>query len=162
MLKYFIGLFIASLIIALDQWSKIYVFSILENLEYPAIKVTSFFNLVMVRNYGVSFGMFNGLEHGRIILSLLAIIIVLILMIWLYKNNRKSVTLALGLVIGGAVGNIIDRVFVGSVADFLDFHWSGYHWPAFNVADSAVFIGVVILIIDSFFEEKGEKHETES
>lgn len=161
MFKYFTCLFIAIIIIAIDQWSKIYAFSILSELDPPVIEVTSFFNLVMVRNYGVSFGMFNNINNGRIILSLVAILIVLFMMFWLYKSEKKFESLAISFVIGGAIGNIIDRVIIGSVADFLDFHISGFHWPAFNVADTAICIGVVMLLIDSFFEKKPEGKKNE-
>ena len=75
--------------------------------------------------------------------------IVIFMSFWLIRANEKYTILALGCVIGGAIGNIIDRIRFGAVVDFLDFHVSGFHWPAFNLADSTIFIGVVILIIGS-------------
>ena len=85
------------------------------------------------------------------VLSLLALAITAALGVWLYRADRLRVAFGIGLVIGGAVGNVIDRVRWGAVADFLDLHWAGYHWPAFNVADSAITVGALVLILDSLF-----------
>jgi signal peptidase II len=74
-----------------------------------------------------------------------------VLLIWLYRNEKIYLTYALGLITGGAVGNLFDRIKNGAVADFLDFHIASYHWPAFNAADSFVFIGVAILLLEDFF-----------
>ena len=108
----------------------------------------------MVKNYGISFGMLNALPHGQWILSIVALIIVGILLIWLRKAKERLVALALSLIIGGAVGNIIDRIRLGAVSDFLDFHFSGYHWPAFNAADSFICIGVAILLYENFIHKE--------
>ncbi len=148
------GLIIAIVIAALDQFSKFYIFGKLLQIDSRTIEVLPFFNLVVVRNYGVSFGMFNDLSYGSLILSIVALSIVCVLCIWLYRVTQMYMAVALGLIIGGAIGNITDRIRVGAVADFLDFHAFGYHWPAFNVADIAVFIGVFIMILDSFKEGK--------
>ncbi len=154
------GLLISIIVIALDQWSKFYVFGLLEGVENNAISVMPSFNLVKVYNYGVSFGMFNELAYGRLILSLIAIVVTIILCCWLYKVKKFYMVAALGLIIGGAIGNIIDRLRLGAVADFLDFYIGDYHWPAFNIADAAVCIGVFILLIDSFIsKEKKEKND---
>lgn len=154
------GLIIAGVIILLDQWSKYYAFKMLENLERPVIEVLPFFNLVKVYNYGVSFGMFNNLAYGQYILSFVAISITLVLCYMLLKAKSTHLAVAFGLIIGGAIGNIIDRLRFGAVADFFDFYIGDYHWPAFNVADSAVCIGVAIIILDEFIckGKKGEKN----
>jgi signal peptidase II len=89
--------------------------------------------------------------YGPLLLTGLAIVIVIALCIWLWRADTKGVACALGLVIGGAVGNVIDRVRFGAVVDFLDVHAFGYHWPAFNVADSAICVGAAILILESLF-----------
>lgn len=150
------GLIVALITAGVDQWSKWYIFGLLGDLEYPVMPILPFFDLVMVRNYGISFGMLHNLPYGQLVLSFVAMAIVAVLCRWLYTTTRAYVAVALGLIIGGAVGNIIDRVRLGAVSDFLDFYIGSYHWPAFNVADSAVFIGVVILCIDSYLEHRAE------
>jgi signal peptidase II len=144
------GLSIAFLALTLDQATKWYV---LERTDLPffgTYTVTPFFNLVMVWNKGVSFGMFA--EHDQpSILVAISLAIVAVLAKWLITARSKWLAGATGLVIGGALGNVIDRLRFGAVADFLDFHAFGYHWPAFNIADASIFIGVVILCIDSMF-----------
>ena len=142
------GLLIAVLVIAFDQLTKWIMLTGLD-LETRSIAVTSFFNLVLVWNRGVSFGMFNDAgSAGPWILSGLAIAVVVGLLFWLRQaEGWRSVT-ALGLVIGGAIGNVIDRFRFGAVVDFLDVHVAGYHWPAFNVADAAICIGAGLLLLD--------------
>lgn len=143
-----LGLVIAALTVALDQLSK---WAALEVLDLPggAIQVTPFFNLVMVWNRGVSFGMFN--SAGALapwFLAGLALAVVVGLVIWLQRADQVLTGLGLGLIIGGALGNVIDRVRFGAVVDFLDFHALGYHWPAFNLADSAICVGALLLLAD--------------
>jgi signal peptidase II len=153
------GLILAIIVLVLDQWSKFYIFNLLDSQNTQVIDILPFFRLVKVYNYGVSFGMFNDLAYGKLILSSVASIITIILGVWLYRVKDWYMAVALGLIIGGAVGNIIDRVSMGAVADFLDFYIGAYHWPAFNVADIAVVVGVGILLLDSFFkkDDKDEK-----
>ncbi|MCW9001683.1 MAG: signal peptidase II [Rhodospirillales bacterium] len=134
-----------------DQYTK---WLILEHVMQPprVITVTSFFNLVMAWNTGISFGMFaSDSPLNRWLLPGLALVVVAGLAIWLYRTSCRFIGIGLALIIGGAVGNVIDRVRFGAVADFLDIHLAGYHWPAFNVADSAITIGAAILILDSLF-----------
>ncbi len=144
---------------AIDLYSKFYVFSVLDSLQnqYPIIEVTSFFNLVQVWNRGVSFGMLNDLTHGKILIIILNLIITTILLIWLFRNKHPYLMVAISLVIGGALGNLMDRIMNDAVADFLDFYAFGYHWPAFNVADSCVFIGVVMLLFENIFIKNEDK-----
>jgi signal peptidase II len=118
--------------------------------------VTGFFNLVLVWNPGVSFGIFrSGGEAGRWLLVVLAIAIAVILVFWLRRERRLWPRLAIWLILAGALGNVADRIRFGAVVDFLDFHAFGYHWPAFNVADSAIVVGAVILVLDSLFAAGG-------
>lgn len=153
---FFLGIFIAFLVAFFDLLTKRITFAILENIafeqvtKHPEIKVTSFFNIAYVWNYGISFGMFNNLENSQIIFCLVQLIIALILSFWLYNNKKIHIACAIGFIIGGAFGNLIDRARYGAVADFLDFHIASYHWPAFNLADSFVFIGVMILLLEDF------------
>ncbi len=142
------GLFIAILVIVCDQWSKWWVFGLLSTEPGLKIEVTSFFNLVMVWNKGISFGLFGQTGYGHIIFSLTSLVIVCVLLGWLWKAGNNWLIVALGLVIGGAVGNIIDRMRFKAVADFLDFHVGNWHWPAFNIADSAICIGVALLCVE--------------
>jgi signal peptidase II len=142
------GLVIAVVVILLDQVTKWIALDGLNLGENP-IGVTSFFNLVLVWNRGVSFGMFNNAgAAGPWILSGLAIAVVFGLLYWLRQAEAWLTVTALGLVIGGALGNVIDRFRFGAVVDFLDFHIAGYHWPAFNVADAAICVGAVLLLLD--------------
>ena len=160
MLRY--GLGIAALSVVLDQLSKWGMLSGLFGLPFwapdqkfawaPGVEVTSFFNLVTVWNRGVSFGLFsNDSQMGPWLLSAMALAISIALVIWLRKAETRWLATALGLVIGGAIGNVIDRMRLGAVYDFLDFHAFGYHWPAFNVADMTIFIGVGLLLLDGIF-----------
>ena len=157
---FFIGISIAIFAAFFDLFSKKIVFSILENIAFeqqtnnPQIEIFSFFNLVYVWNRGVSFGMFNQLENSQIIFSTIQSLIFLIVAFCLYRNQKPLVACAFGLVMGGALGNVVDRLQNGAVADFLDFHVANYHWPAFNLADSWVFIGVMILVFDDLIFKK--------
>jgi signal peptidase II len=153
----FVGpLVMALLIVVVDQWSKV---EILRYFSVPreVVAVTPFFNLVLVLNEGVSFGLFNG---GAIsdVFALLATGVVVGLILWLAHIREALSAVALGLLIGGALGNIIDRLRIGAVVDFLDFHVYDWHWPAFNVADSAVVAGVVLLLLQSLVFDKKNRH----
>ncbi|MBC8337656.1 MAG: signal peptidase II [Alphaproteobacteria bacterium] len=141
----------AGLIVVFDQVTKWWmVFHVMN--PPRVIEVTPFFNLVMGWNYGVSFGMLTSApEIGVWILPVVTALITLALAVWLYRAEGLRPAFGLGLVIGGALGNLIDRIRFGAVADFLDFHASGYHWPAFNVADSAITLGAVVLVLDALF-----------
>ncbi|MCK5374881.1 MAG: signal peptidase II [Alphaproteobacteria bacterium] len=115
-----------------------------------AIHITSFFNIVMAWNTGVSFSMFSQIgDWGPYILTAIALGITLIFCYWLMRTKHTVYAFGYALVIGGAIGNIIDRLRFGAVIDFLDIHAYGYHWPAFNVADCAVVTGIGLLIIVS-------------
>ncbi len=145
------GLGLAAAVLVADQITKWWiVFTVMQ--PPRIIPVTPFFNLVMGWNPGVSFGMLDwDFQATTWILSLVALAITAVLGVWLYRADRLRVAFGIGLVIGGAVGNVIDRVRWGAVVDFLDLHWAGYHWPAFNVADSAITVGALVLILDSLF-----------
>ena len=149
-----LGLPVAALIIALDQATKTWI---VHDIMAPPrwIEVTSFFNIVMVWNKGASFGLFSTQSSWtQAVLGGFAIVISIVLAVWMYRARSKWLAVALGLVIGGALGNAIDRAIYGAVADFLDFHAYGYHWPSFNVADIAISIGVVMLLFDGLLEKR--------
>ncbi|MDR1361251.1 MAG: signal peptidase II [Rickettsiales bacterium] len=111
--------------------------------------ITSFFNLVFTWNPGTSFSLFRALgESAPIVIVVLTGIIIGFLCQYLFSRAHNSERLPLALIIGGAFGNLIDRVRFGAVIDFLDFHWKAWHWPAFNVADICICIGVCLLILN--------------
>jgi signal peptidase II len=139
---------IAALVILLDQLSKIVI---TQTFSYGQSKpVTSFFNLVLAYNKGAAFS-FLAAEGGwqRYLFSAIAVAAA-IFIIYLLKRHagQRLFCTALALVLGGAVGNLIDRIAYGHVIDFLDVHVAGWHWPAFNIADSAICIGAALFIID--------------
>ena len=142
---------LAAAVLVLDQLSKLWVLHVLDLPSKGQIPVASFFRLTMVMNQGVSFGLLRADGPvGRWLLVGAALAVVVALIIWVRKADRRLFATALGLIIGGALGNnLIDRARIGEVVDFLDF--SGLYFPwVFNIADSAISIGVVLLLIDSF------------
>ena len=145
------ALILIVVIAVLDQITKQIMIGLV--FEPPrVIEVTSFFNLVPVRNTGVSFGLFGtNTELARWALVGVAVVIMIALLIWLIRAGSKYITVALVLVIGGAVSNVIDRALSGAVIDFLDFHAFGVHWPAFNIADSVIVLGTAMLLYDGLF-----------
>ena len=139
------------MLVALDLFTKKMAFVYLADIPGNRVEVLSIFNLVMVWNRGVSFGMFNNLENPQIVLSIITGLITIFLFSWLLKATSRYVANALTLIISGALGNIIDRVINGAVADFLDFHIGMYHWPAFNLADSFITVGAILLLFEELF-----------
>ncbi len=142
--------------IILDQMTKWWI---LTSVMTPPqrVPVTGFFDLVLVYNRGVSFGLFGGAPSWvTAALIIFAILLSVALCIWMWRADSLLLGTALGFVVGGAIGNVIDRLLYGAVVDFLDFHAAGYHWPAFNVADSAITVGVVFLILDSLKSKPAE------
>ena len=130
-----------------------------ERLPFHSIEILPFFNLVMVWNKGISFGMLNnGTEIAQYVLSGAALVISLGFLAWFSRTKSKLQALTIIMVVAGALGNVIDRLRFGAVIDFLDFHAYGYHFPAFNVADSCICIGVFLLIVQSVFFETGRKN----
>jgi signal peptidase II len=146
------GLVVAAGVLVLDQAVKFAMLKYLIEGFRPSVELLPFFNLVVVWNYGVSFGMFNtGSSSAAWLFAALAMAIVAGLVWWLGNAENGLVVVALGLVVGGAVGNVVDRLRFGAVFDFLDFHVLGWHWPAFNVADAGISVGVACLFFDAFF-----------
>jgi signal peptidase II len=144
-----LGFLLAIVIIAADQLSKHFVLQYLfeQQAAVRGIEITSFFNLVLVWNRGISFGIFNQpAEYTPYVLIAVATVLVALVTRWLLRAERRADAIGFGLIIGGAIGNVIDRFRYGAVADFLDFHAFGYHYPAFNVADSAIVIGAGIIL----------------
>lgn len=145
----------ALLLIAADQASKWFVMEHVVLEDGTFVQVLPFFNFVRVWNKGISFGMFNQqTDYGPYILIGVALVIAVLFTVWLFRTQDRVQSAGIILIISGAIGNIIDRVRFKAVFDFLDFHAFGHHWPAFNVADSCVVVGVIVMIFHSFFLEK--------
>lgn len=124
-------------------------------LPHVSIEILPFFNLTMVWNQGISFGLFqNGNPWPLIIM---AATIAIIFTVWLFRAKKWVEVISLAMVIGGALGNVIDRLHFGAVADFLDFHIKGWHYPAFNMADSCITVGIVILVVNSLFFDRDKE-----
>ncbi|MBO6782109.1 MAG: signal peptidase II [Alphaproteobacteria bacterium] len=121
------------------------------------IEVTGFFNLVPVWNTGVSFGLLGDSSTSRWVLVVVALVIVAVLVVWLVRAGGGIVAFALALVIGGALSNVIDRVIYGAVIDFIDIHGFGFHWPAFNLADTTIVVGTALLLYDGLFGAPGAR-----
>ena len=150
-----LGVAAAALALILDQLSKailLYGFSFIHLAPGDVIRVTPFLNLVMVWNRGVSFGLFQTDDMtGRMVLLAFSGAVVLALIVWLRSVKIAALAIGIGLVVGGALGNMIDRVVLGAVADFFHLHAFGYDWYVFNVADAAIVFGVGVLIFESLF-----------
>lgn len=150
-----LGLAVAAVTLVADQATKLYFYDLLviEGLRF--VEVLPFFNLVTVWNYGVSFGMLtNESQLGPWLFVAVALAIVAALLTWLRRAPSRMVAFALGMVIGGAIGNVVDRLRYGAVFDFLDVHAFGWHWPAFNLADSGISIGVILLLADGLLGDR--------
>lgn len=141
---------LAALVLTLDQISKTWVLANFQFMERQV--VTSFFNLVLVFNPGASFSFLADAGGWQ---KWLFIVLALGISVWLFGLLRQHaqerlLPAALSLILGGAIGNVIDRLRFDAVVDFLDFHMAGYHWPAFNVADTAISVGVVLMLLHQF------------
>lgn len=144
-----LGLALAAATVALDRVTKVWA---LDALFEPPTRIVlgDFLNLVPVWNRGVSFGLLsNESVWGPWLLGGFAVAVAVALVVWLLRAEGRVLGAGLGLVIGGAVGNAIDRALYGAVVDFIDAHWGDLHWPAFNIADAAITLGVVCLLLDA-------------
>jgi signal peptidase II len=152
------GILIAVGVAILDQLAKWEIINHFAGQPEIArqITVTGFFNLVLTMNRGISFGIFNDPDMGEIILVLVAAVIIAGLLIWLRRVKSGLLAVAIGFIIGGAVGNALDRVVRGAVVDFLDFHVGQWHPFAFNLADAAISVGVALLVLDGLLGGRGQ------
>ena len=146
LLKYFFVIVTASWVLCLDQASKIFIHTQFPRQEAKAL-IKGFFNISYVTNSGGAFGLFNGgPEWIRILLFILAPLICFVFIFAMLRDTKEALPiLALSFILGGALGNYVDRVRLGYVVDFLDLHVKGWHWPTFNFADSFIVIGVALL-----------------
>lgn len=150
-----LGLLIAAVVVVVDQITKVWALNSLK--LYESVAVLPGVNMTLAYNPGVAFSMFDESGNmGRWLLSALAIVISLVLLVWLWRLQRSEKLLAagLGFVLGGAVGNVIDRIQLGHVVDFVDVYYQQAHWPAFNVADAAITLGAILLVWDTLFNKR--------
>lgn len=150
-----LGLVTALLIVAADQASKLWLLYVYELGRRGVVTILPVLDLMLTWNYGISYGLFQQEGAGRWVLIGIAVVAVVLLGLWLRRAETRLTALALGLIIGGAVGNAIDRLAYGAVADFVLFHVTTesfrFSWYVFNLADAAIVAGVVGLLYESFF-----------
>ena len=153
--KYVIFSVLAAVVIALDQWTKALAREVLRPLPWGQTKtvVANYFDLRYSENTGVAFGMLQSLPGGRIVLTVVAIVAFIAVLGYLRNasDEHRTMHVALGLIGGGAIGNLLDRIIYGRVTDFIVWHYyKDFEWPAFNIADAALVIGVGLLAVDWF------------
>jgi signal peptidase II len=144
-----LGVVVAAVAFVLDQAHKYWMLEIYRIADRGRVQITSFFDLVMAWNKGVSYGMFA--QHsttGRIVLIAVSLVAVAALVIWMANSLTRLAAISIGLIVGGALGNLMDRVVHGAVADFFHFHYAGFSWYIFNIADVAIVAGVIGLVLD--------------
>jgi signal peptidase II len=153
---------LAAAIVAADQLAKVAAVQYLA--ANQAVAVTSFFNLVLVYNAGAAFSFLSDAAGWQRLLFIAIAAVASVWIVYLLRRypHQRLFALALSLVLAGAIGNLIDRIRVGAVIDFLDFHALGYHWPAFNVADSAITCGAALLIWDALRPKQSENLDAKS
>ncbi len=147
-----LGFALAALTFGMDQTIKWYLLNVVNMDLRQKITVTPFFDLVMAWNRGVSYGLLE--THTQELLVIISVLISIVLWIWLCRARRPLTVAALGLVIGGALGNALDRLVHGAVADFFLLHWGHINWYVFNPADMAIVAGVALLLYESVLERK--------
>lgn len=147
-----VWLLMAVVIVVLDLWTKNLATQKLS--LYRPVEITSWLNMTLAHNYGAAFSFLSDAGGWqRWLFTVLASVVTVVLVVWLLRlpANEKLTGASLGLIIGGAVGNLVDRVNLGYVVDFIDVYYRGWHWPAFNLADSAITCGVILLLVDGLF-----------
>lgn len=149
------GVAAALVTLVLDQITKLYTLFVYDLPVREPVRLTPFLDLIVVWNRGISYGLFQQhTEAGRWILVAVSLAAALALSVWIRRAEGRLLAACLGLIVGGAIGNAIDRVAYGAVFDFIHFHIGSFSWYVFNVADAAIVAGVVGLIYDSFVLEK--------
>jgi signal peptidase II len=150
------GLAVAAIAALLDQASKAMVLAFFgePGCALHRVVVTSFLDLVLTCNAGVSFGLLNRTGVSSLLFSLFAALVIVVLGFWLARVRATRLAVAIGLIIGGAIGNVVDRLRFGAVIDFLYFHAGSWYWPAFNLADSAICLGVAAMLLDGLLSRR--------
>jgi len=151
-------LLVTLLILAVDQWTKYLAETYIEPMQ--PIELLPFFNLVIAYNSGAAFSFLaDAGGWQKYFFSAVAMAVSVVLIVWLRRLHWQRdwmLSLSLSMILGGALGNLYDRLMLGHVIDFIDWHYAGYHFPAFNIADSAIFCGAVLMIWDSFKNDRSE------
>ncbi len=156
------GLIAAVLVLAADQASKAWIVNGLHLPELGSVRLLPVLNLTWVENRGITFGLLNGAGgFGPVLLTLVALVVVAALAVWLWRAERMAVAAALGAVAGGAVGNVVDRLRLGYVVDFIHAHVGGWSWYVFNVADAAIVCGVTALVLDSMISRPARNSDSQ-
>lgn len=142
-------LWLSGLVVVLDQVTKLWIMATFE--EYEVLVIWPVFNLTLVYNTGAAFSFLSdagGWQRGFFIA--IGVVVSVVMVIWLSRlhAHERLTGYGLALVLGGAVGNVIDRIWLGKVVDFLQWHWEQWYWPSFNLADSAITLGVILLLLD--------------
>ena len=155
-----VGFVLAAVVIGLDQYTKALATA---ELQYRVpVEITAWFDLMLAHNTGAAFS-FLASAGGwqRWFLAGVALVVSVVVGVWLtrLKHSERMLGIALGLVLGGGLGNLIDRVSLGYVVDFISWHYNDWYWPAFNIADSAICVGAVLLVWDSFFGESSKQEQ---
>jgi len=153
--RYRILLVVSALVLVLDQATKLYIDRSMA-LHSSFAVIENFFNITYLRNKGAAFGILANSAYRLpffLLVSAVAVCVIFVVIKKLREDQRLAAS-SLSLIFSGALGNLIDRVRMGEVIDFLDAHWYDHHWPAFNIADSAICVGVFLLAIDMFLEER--------
>ncbi|MBD1371343.1 signal peptidase II [Hazenella sp. IB182357] len=148
---------IAVVVLILDQWSKWWIVKDME-LSQSIPVIDGFFYITSHRNRGAAFGILQNQQWFFILITCI-VLAVIVVYLWKLKNDQKWLSFAFSLVLGGAIGNLIDRIRTGEVVDFLHFQFGTYHFPIFNIADSAIVVGVSILIVITLFFPVQEQME---
>jgi len=145
------GFAIALIVLAIDQGYKWWMLNIYDIGSRGVVKITPFFDITLIWNRGISYGLFQqNSDTGRYVLIGVISVIMIVLVVWLLRTRGYLIAIAMGLILGGAMGNVIDRIVYGAVADFFSFHFLGYYWYVFNLADVWVVAGAALLLYDSF------------
>jgi signal peptidase II len=150
-----LGLRLAALVFILDQLAKFWILRIVNLDEREPVEITPFMDLAMAWNRGISYGLLE--THAQSVLIIVSLVISIFLVAWLARAQSPLQAAAIGIIIGGAFGNALDRLLHGAVADFVHFHWGTWSWYVFNIADSAIVAGVALLLYDGLLSGRSEK-----
>lgn len=159
--RYRLLLITTTLSLVLDQLSKLYIDQTFK-LYQSLVVIENFFNITYIRNQGAAFGIFAD-SSFRVPFFIGIAVVAGVAILWAIhrlRDDQKLLCFGLSLIFSGAIGNLIDRIRLGEVIDFLDVHWYQYHWPAFNVADSAICVGVALLLWDMWRDERNKRRTT--
>jgi signal peptidase II len=155
-----LGALSALLVLAADQGSKYWILYVLNLPELRQVVLLPVLNLTMVWNQGVTFGLLNGLGGwSHLVLAAIAMAVVVALGLWLRRADNAAAAVSIGAIAGGAIGNVIDRLWHGAVVDFIHAHIGEWSWYVFNVADAAIVCGVAALIVESQIRRRPREHE---